>query len=116
MVLHYVGAQIGSGPGAQERREQHQQRGETEAAAREQVGVRGICANSDIDEILHDVDVIERVEPEAHAEDQAEDPEAVAKLEVGGFHEAPDANWMSDVILYARCGICYRSSRTVLWS
>ena len=55
------------------------------AKARPQRASRSACRelapSGDVDEILHDVDVIERVEPEADAEDQAEDPEAVAKLE-----------------------------------
>jgi hypothetical protein len=39
-------------------------------------------------------------DPEADAENQAEDPEAVAKFEVGGFREAPEADRRS--IFYTR--------------
>jgi hypothetical protein len=101
VVLHYVGAQVGRGPGAWQRGEKRQQGGESEGAARQKICVGRICADGDLDQALHGVDVIQRVEPETEAEDQAEHPEAIAKLEIGGFHRSPDAAGSSERMLYA---------------
>ena len=107
-------AQVRSGPGAQKRRDEHQQRAgaQTKCAARLPASLFGIEARVAISRRSPTTTLvlIDRVQPEADAEDDADDPEALFELEFCGLTSTLSFPQFSALTFSARV-FCNRVTR-----